>query len=76
MGRTNTDPKVKIEINEPLLGTVNMAKDYENLKRVEGTSPDTCLIRIYEWINPTVSIGISMDEKDFDLNILKEKKIE
>lgn len=62
-GKTNETTVREIRIDPPYSGIKNMDLDRENFLRAGELSPDSFLVRIYEWDSPTVSLGISQSPK-------------
>ena len=51
----------KISIDPPLKGWENMQRDKENYLSCKDMEANDFKVRIYEWINPTISLGISQN---------------
>ncbi|WPM33021.1 lipoate--protein ligase [Hydrogenobacter sp. T-2] len=54
---------------ETLKGVENMQKDWENLLLVENTGKP--VFRLYQWQEPTISIGYSQEEPNISLPVVK-----
>ncbi len=67
--------QLTIEIDPPLTGQVNMAKDEANFERVTQSQSEECLIRIYEWLEPTISLGVSQKTDILNLGLMEQDHI-
>ena len=68
--------EIDITVSKPLSGDENMRLDKENLIKAEQFSGDKIFIRIYEWLAPTISLGISQSNNQFDLKKMRKDGID
>lgn len=67
--------KIDVSVTGALLGEDNMRLDKKNLIKAERDT-DRIYVRIYEWLNPTISLGISQNIDAFDLKKMKQDGID
>ncbi len=66
---------IEIIISKPLSGEENMRLDKENLIKAE-VNDNKVFVRIYEWLRPTISLGISQSPDEFDLKKIRHDGID
>jgi lipoate-protein ligase A len=49
----------QIAVEAPASGQFNMDQDLLHFEKVSNSETPLCLIRIYEWLRPTISLGVS-----------------
>lgn len=70
------EPTVRqIRIDPPFSGAKNMELDRENFLRAGELSPDSFLVRVYEWESPTISLGISQSREVLNLPFCHAKGV-
>ncbi len=69
-------PKKIIRVDPAFSGQKNMALDLAHFQEAGQLTPDSFLIRIYEWDKPTISLGLSQNETVLNTGFCRERGVE